>query len=231
MNRLQQSVSKDERPLVIIGCGSQGRMLRNIVEHHNLGYKFVGFLDDQITDFRGIDGGFEAPVSYSQSLLSEEVFFILAIGNVDDRYNVAKRLTHIPENRYATIIHPHAYVDHTVEIGYGTYISASVAIMHGVTVGSHTSILTGSVIEYESQIGSFVNISPNATLCGNVRVNDISFVGAGASIIQGITLGERNLIGAGATVIHDVAADSLALGTPAVVKPRKKEMTLSNVFM
>ncbi len=231
MNPLQQNVLKDEQPLVIIGSGSQGRMLRNIVQQNNLGYKFIGFLDDRVVEFREINGGFEAPVSYSDSLLCEDVCFILAIGNVDDRYEVAKRLTHIPESRYATIIHPHAYVDHTAKIGFGTYISASAAIMHGVTVGNHTSILTGSVIEYESRIGSFVNISPNATLCGNVCVHDISFVGAGAAIIQGITLGKRNLVGAGATVIHDVARDSLALGTPAVVRPRKKEMTLTNVWM
>ncbi|EMG29434.1 acetyltransferase [Listeria fleischmannii] len=230
MNPRQQNDLKVERKLVIIGCGSQGRMLKNFVAHYSLGYRFIGFLDDQITTFKEVEGAFMAPLSYSYELLKDDVHFILAIGNVDDRFEVAKRVMHIPENRYATIIHPDAYVDRTVKIGAGTYISANAAIMHDVSIGHHTSILTGSVIEYESRIGSFVNISPNATLCGNVCVDDISFVGAGASIIQGITLGKRNLIGAGATVIRDVADNSLALGTPAMSKPRKTETTLFNVF-
>ncbi|WP_439443608.1 acetyltransferase [Listeria aquatica] len=230
MKPLQQNVSKDKKNLVIIGCGSQGRMLRNMIEQYDLGYRFLGFLDDQIELPSKKGETFEAPLEYSEFLLQEEIYFVLAIGKVEDRFQIVRRLPAIPLERYATIIHPHAYVDQTAEIGAGTYISANAAIMHGVKVGHHTSILTGSIIEYESQIGSFVNISPNATLCGNVNVNDVSFIGAGSSIIQGLTVGKRSLVGAGATVIHDIAPDSLAIGTPAVAKSRKKELDLFNAY-
>ncbi|RDW99444.1 acetyltransferase [Listeria kieliensis] len=230
MRALQQNVLKVKKNLVIIGYGSQGRMLKNMLEQYDFGYRFSGFLDDQIEIPRKKGDSFEAPLEYSELLLQEDVYFILAIGKVEDRFQVVKRLVDIPLERYATLIHPFAYVDKTVEIGAGTYISANAAVMHGVKVGHHTSILTGSVIEYESQIGSFVNISPNTTLCGNVCINDVSFIGAGASIIQGLTVGKRSLVGAGATVIKDIAADSIALGTPAVVKSRKKEPTLCNVY-
>jgi serine O-acetyltransferase len=48
-------------------------------------------------------------------------------------------------------------------------------------------------------------------------------IGAGAKILGDIRIGNNVLIGANAVVLCDVPDDSLAVGVPAVVKPRKRQ--------
>jgi serine O-acetyltransferase len=45
-------------------------------------------------------------------------------------------------------------------------------------------------------------------------------IGAGAKVLGRITIGDNVLIGANAVVVRDVPANSIAVGVPAVVKPR-----------
>jgi len=47
-------------------------------------------------------------------------------------------------------------------------------------------------------------------------------IGAGAKILGRITIGNNVLIGANAVVLCDVPDDSIAVGVPAVVKPRRR---------
>jgi serine O-acetyltransferase len=78
-----------------------------------------------------------------------------------------------------------------------TIIGDDVVIRNGVTIGlKHTGIAGAPVI-------------------GN-RVD----IGAGAKILGAIHIGDDVAIGANAVVLKDVPANSLAVGVPAVIKPR-----------
>jgi serine O-acetyltransferase len=57
--------------------------------------------------------------------------------------------------------------------------------------------------------------------CAPVIGNNVD-IGAGAKILGDITIGDNVLIGANAVVTESVPADSIAVGVPAVVKPRKR---------
>lgn len=57
---------------------------------------------------------------------------------------------------------------------------------------------------------------PRAPVIGN----DVD-IGAGAKILGPITIGNRVAIGANAVVLQDVPDDCLAVGVPAVIKPRR----------
>lgn len=48
-------------------------------------------------------------------------------------------------------------------------------------------------------------------------------IGTGAKILGPIKVGSRVVIGANAVVIQDVPDDSIAVGIPAVIKPRRKQ--------
>ena len=56
--------------------------------------------------------------------------------------------------------------------------------------------------------------------CAPIIGNDVD-IGAGAKLLGRITVGDNVLIGANAVVITDVPANSIAVGNPAVVKPRR----------
>jgi serine O-acetyltransferase len=47
-------------------------------------------------------------------------------------------------------------------------------------------------------------------------------IGAGAKVLGKITIGNNVVIGANAVVIRDIPDDSIAVGNPAVIKPKSK---------
>lgn len=73
-----------------------------------------------------------------------------------------------------------------------------VTIRNGVTVGLRRTGVRGAPV-----IGNRVDI------------------GAGAKILGAIRIGDDVAIGANAVVLTDVPADSIAVGVPAVIKPKK----------
>lgn len=54
------------------------------------------------------------------------------------------------------------------------------------------------------------------------EIGDDVDIGAGAKILGAIKIGNRVVIGANAVVIHDVPDDSIAVGVPAKIKPRRQ---------
>lgn len=103
-------------------------------------------------------------------------------------------------------IHPGAtigrrcFIDHGmgVVIGETAEIGDDVMLYHGVTLGGR-SLLRG---KRHPTIGNRVTI------------------GAGAKVLGPLRVGDDSAIGANAVVTHDVPADSIATGIPAVVRRR-----------
>ena len=56
--------------------------------------------------------------------------------------------------------------------------------------------------------------------CAPIIGNNVD-IGAGAKVLGRITIGNNVLIGANAVVIKDVPDNSIAVGVPAEIKPRK----------
>ena len=69
--------------------------------------------------------------------------------------------------------------------------------------------------------------------CAPVIGNNVD-IGAGAKLLGAITIGDNVLIGANAVVVTDVPSNSIAMGVPAIIKPRSappaKEDKLPNGF-
>ncbi|KGL38698.1 hypothetical protein BMT55_06840 [Listeria newyorkensis] len=228
MDLFPQSDTEVRKKLVIIGSGSQGRMIRNVIENYGLGYYFWGFLDEQYESLFLEDGVERGPISLAQSLYQDEnTSFIIAIGDPENKFEMAQSLG-FPEERYATIIHPYAYVDPSTDVGYGVYVSANATVMHQGTIGNHTFILAGATLEYETRVADCVLIAANTTISGNVAIQNQVFVGAGSVITQGRNIGSHTIIGASATVLKDVPEHSIAIGTPAVVKVKSNEKSAVN---
>ena len=83
----------------------------------------------------------------------------------------------------------------------------------------------GVVIHHKAQIGPDCRLFQQVTIGtgpkpGLPRLGARVWVGAGAKILGGIVIGDDAIIGANAVVITDIPAESVAVGIPAVVKPR-----------
>lgn len=106
-----------------------------------------------------------------------------------------------------------------------------VEIHPGATIGRRLFIdhAMGVVIGETAEIGDDVTIYHGVTLGGksleavkrHPTIEDGVVIGAGAQVLGPITVGVRSIVGANAVVVHDVPPDSVAVGVPAVVKPRR----------
>lgn len=230
MDLFQQKDIEVKKKLVIIGSGSQGRMIKNVVENYDLGYSLWGFVDSQY-ETNNFDAGINrGPIQMVDSLRQDDdIYFIIAIGDPANKFEVMQSLG-LAEEKYATIVHPYAYVDPTATLACGVYVSANATVMHQCSIGQCAFILAGATLEYETEVADCVLIAANTTISGNVVINSRVFVGAGAVITQGSTIGSDTIIGANATVLKDVPNNSIAIGTPATAKQKNPwQSAVSNV--
>lgn len=89
----------------------------------------------------------------------------------------------------------------SVVIGAGVVIKNNVTIFQNVTIGSHGK----GKLEQKK----YPTIENNVTIY------------AGAVIIGGITIGENSIVGANTVVNIDVPPNSIAVGIPCKINPRK----------
>ena len=101
--------------------------------------------------------------------------------------------------RFATVVHPAAYVPPTTTLGEGSILGAGVAVAAHTTIGRHVLVDRGSLLGHHTTIGDFTSI----------RVGDHVEVGTGAVVIDHLS------IGAGAVVVKDVPAGVRVVGVPA----------------
>ncbi|MBU1235889.1 MAG: serine acetyltransferase [Gammaproteobacteria bacterium] len=86
----------------------------------------------------------------------------------------------------------------------------------GIVVSGYTRIGDNCRIRNGVVIGLKNTDDPCAPIIGN----DVD-IGAGAKLLGAIRVGNNVVIGANAVVLGDVPDNSIAVGVPAVVKPRK----------
>jgi serine O-acetyltransferase len=112
-----------------------------------------------------------------------------------------------------------------------------VQIVTGIEIPCEARIGPGLVIDHAGGIvvSGYAHIGRNCRLRNGVviglatidhlvapTIGDDVDIGTGAKILGDIRVGDRVLIGANAVVVRDVPSDSIAVGVPAVVKPRSR---------
>ena len=86
-----------------------------------------------------------------------------------------------------------------------------IVIADGVEIGDDCRIYSGACVVHRA----------NDRGSGVPRIGHGVQIGVGAKVLGGVTVGDRVAIGANAVVLSDVPADHIAVGVPAVAKPRR----------
>jgi serine O-acetyltransferase len=102
-------------------------------------------------------------------------------------------------NGLGCVIHPNAKIDENCKI------------YQNVTLGGNGKIIEGKAYN-----------QGGPTLERNVTVF------TGACVLGPITIGHDSIIGANAVVLIDVPPNSIAVGVPAIIKPKKSEYNFQN---
>jgi acetyltransferase-like isoleucine patch superfamily enzyme len=116
---------------------------------------------------------------------------------------------------------PHAAM---IEIGHGAYINRytildahqSIRIGRDVMIGPHCYITDGN---HGVKAGLSVKCQPMTS--APVVLEDGVWIGAHVTILPGVTIGHGAVIGAGSVVTKSIAPDTIAFGSPAVVRSQR----------
>ncbi len=117
--------------------------------------------------------------------------------------------------RFATVIHPNAFVSPRATVGHNVLIMSGVSVSSNATIGDHAIVLPNSVIHHDSYLGNYTLVGANVTIAGDVMVGEGCYLGAACSIKNGIAIGRGNLIGMAANVVKTTEDNVVMVGNPA----------------
>lgn len=210
--------------LVIFGAGGMAREVHQIVE--DLGadgapWNFLGFLDG--------DAGRHGEPVHDHAILGDaawagshpQVAVVVAVGSTPARRRIVLQLAAAGATRFATLVHPRAWIGNRVSVGSGSIVCAGTRITTDNRIGRHVILNVDCTVSHDAVIEDYVTLAPGVHVCGNTSVGEGCDLGTGTSIIQGVGIGQWTVLGAGALVLDDVPRNVTAVGAPArVIKER-----------
>lgn len=210
------------QPIIILGTGGNCvDILETICDLNDSGpecqYRCIGFLDDDPAKSGTSIHDFPVLGPLVDARNYPEAKFINGIGS-HRNYRVKSSIiarTQLPDERFATIVHPSACVSRFANLGLGTAILQNVTVASGVSIGRHVVILAGSTVNHDSVVGDFSCIASGVSISGGVRTGHSCYLGTNSCLRDGICLGESCMIGMGSVVRHDVEPRSIMVGNPA----------------
>jgi acetyltransferase EpsM len=210
------------KKLVILGGSGIGMIAASVAQ--DLGfYEVKGFLNDVIDVGSNIGKFNKFPVlgkteDLTKYLDDKDTYFFIAYVGLQNEKNTYNKIAEfqIPEDRFATLIHPTAIIPKGFcSIGNGVLMAPLSQLSPDTTVGDNCILLPNSFLGHDSTMEHFAHLATNAVVGANVRVGRAVHVGSNSTIREKITIGDFSLIGAGAMVISNVPENSIVVGNPA----------------
>ncbi|MFP2925815.1 serine O-acetyltransferase EpsC [Pyxidicoccus sp. 3LG] len=168
------------------------------------------------------------------SLITDALELAKAANGTTDAKSIAKvvltsdsyRITALNRAREAALAFRIPLVNHVLRVTQTAVMG--IEIGKDVTLGSGVYFVhsLGVVIGGDARIGDRVRFYGNNTVGtakdnGYPVIEDDVWIGAGARILGPVRIGARSRIGANAVVLQDVPPDSVAVGIPARIFPRR----------
>lgn len=212
------------KKLIIIGGYGNGTVVASTVEDVNLQQKeweIIGFLNDrEVAPINGypILGKITKEV-VAQYLKDESVFFFYTLISTKLNHKFLHKLLdlEIPEERFATIIHPTAVVSKFATIGYGVCIQPFVNIGPNVEIKNHVQIYAQSLVGHGAKLDDYSYVANNACIGADVHLKEGAYLGTNCSTLEFISLGKWSLVGIGSVVLKDVPDYAKVVGNPSRV--------------
>ncbi len=206
--------------LGIVGAGDLGVQLANLANKTGM-YQPVAFFDDGCKAgslIAGIPVHGGLPTLEDASSLPPFDELIIAIGyrHLEFRQQLFERLR--ARFRFATLVHPNAFVDPTCLIGEGAVIYAGCLVDMNSEIGCNALLNVGCVVAHDSKVGAGCFLSPAVKIAGFVQLEPSVTLGIGTTIIDNIRIASGVRTGAGAVVINDLQVPGLYVGVPALFK-------------
>jgi len=156
---------------------------------------------------------------YREGVLAQGFWALQFFRFASIRYRFNRKILRAPFAIVYAFLSKFSQVFFGIYIGSHAQIGRRLTIEHFGCIVIHNNAVIGDdvIIRQGVTIG---NRSLNAPLDAPTIGNRVS-IGAGAKILGAVKIGDDVQIGANAVVISDVPDNCIAVGVPAVIKPRK----------
>lgn len=209
-------------PLVILGTGGTSRdILDTVLDINDAGgpvrYECVAFLDDNPAMIGSSINGVPVAGPLARADGIGGCMFVNGIGS-PATFREKERLiasARIPQERFATIVHPTASVSRSASLGPGAVLLQHVTVASAARIGAHVVVLPSAIVSHDVVVEDYSCIAGGVAISGNVRVGRGCYIGTQASLIGGIVVGAGALVGMGSVVLRDVEAGTVVAGNPA----------------
>ena len=205
------------RPLLLVGGGGLAREVLAAVRLLPEKWKPIGALDDDPSrhgaDLDGVTvlGGSEMVGELTDAAV------VVCVANARrpaGRLGVVRRLD-LPDERWATVVHPAASVPEGSVLGPGTVLLAGAVITTPLRIGAHVVAMPHVLITHDDEIADGVTFAGRASLGGAVTVGECAYLGQGSSVREMLSIGAGAVVGMGSVVLQDVPAGEVWAGVPA----------------
>ena len=212
-----------DKVIIIGGKGTAVMIAEQIYDaQHRFGAKieFLGFAFDDESFGKEING---FPVLCKTTEVRDkyakydEVKYLYSLYRPDlmqERAGLLKSYG-IPDEKFATFIHPSVMLARSATVGIGTAICAHTVVGSNARIGKWTIIRCGCYIGHDVVVGDHNFFSAHACVGGNSEIGNGSFFGLNSSLRNFAKVGDYSTIGMAANVVADVPAHKVVYGNPA----------------
>lgn len=120
----------------------------------------------------------------------------------------------IPNNKYATFIHPSCMISRSSKIGIGTVIMANTVVNPNAIIGNFCTIQSNVTIGHDSKMGDYNFIATQSTV-GNIIMGDRNFMGINSCTNNFINIGNDCFIAMASNLVKSIESGTKVMGNPA----------------
>ncbi len=202
----------ERRPLVVLGTT---HFSETVAETAALaGFEVEGFVEN-LSRERAADPLRGLPVHWIEDAGVLAATHVAVCGLGTTRRRILVEQAEELGFRFATVVHPTAYVAPTTTLDEGVYVGPQVAISAYSRIGRHAIVLQGSLVGHHTRVGEFASLMMGANVAGSVQIGEATWIATGAIVIDHVTVGSNAVVAAGAVVVADVPDGVQVMGIPA----------------
>lgn len=215
--------------LVIIGCGSFGREVADVVTAINAQaptFELVGFVDHSpsLDDVKRIGSfGISFVGTVRDAIAGPPRLYYLAIGSYAVRRLLALQL-YAAGWTAPVLVHPQASVCADVVLGPGTVLCAGVRLSTSMRLGRRVHVNLNSTLGHDHSLLAFATVNRLVAVSGGVQIGEATMLGTHPAVLHNAQTKLDPVVGGSALVTRDIANGCVVKGGPSPMKSSRRAM-------
>jgi sugar O-acyltransferase (sialic acid O-acetyltransferase NeuD family) len=201
--------------LILVGASSLARETLTAVRAGGR-YRAIGFIDDNESRWGTTVNELPVlgPIPHILEYPKARLVVCVRSGQARSRLVARLRMLGVPDEQYATVVHPSASVPANCRIGQGSIVFAGVAMTAEVYLGRHVVVMPNVSLLHKSRVQSYATIGAGAAIGPSVRIGEECTIGMNSTVRDRVSIGRRAETGLGSLVLRDLPAGDGRLETP-----------------